>query len=180
MSDATPVESFVEPDDRFRVPPAADPSTEFFWASGAEGVLRFQCCTACGYFMHPPGPRCPACGSMELSPSPVSGDATIHSFTMNAQPWDGDATPYVVALVEMVEQVGLRLTTNLVGVNADEVAIGMPVHVVFEHRSFLGRGDIWFPLFTPALRNLTRYGPSGAITRQISQSGGEDGEVDTP
>ena len=44
-------------------------------------------------------------------------------------PWfDG---PYIVALVELEE--GTRLVTNLVDVAPDDVTIGMPVAVRFEH-----------------------------------------------
>ncbi len=139
----------IEPDDRFRVPPADEEPTAFFWAAGADGVLRFLRCRSCGYYLHPPGPRCPACGSLDLLPEAVSGRGVIHSFTVNRQPWDGDERPYAVALVELAEQSGLRLTTNLVGVDPSDVAIGDPVRVVFEHRSFPGRGEVWFPLFEP-------------------------------
>ncbi len=139
----------IDPDDRFRVPPAADPVTEFFWSSGADGRLRFQRCTACGYFLHPPGPWCPECGSHDLAPAPVSGRGTVHSFTINHQPWDGDPTPFVVALVELDEQVGLRLTTNIVGCAPTEVFVDQRVRVVFERRAFDGRGTIYYPLFTP-------------------------------
>ena len=37
-------------------------------------------------------------------------------------------------LVELPEQAGLRLTTNVVGCPADDVHIGMKVKVAFEHR----------------------------------------------
>ena len=142
----------IEPDDRFRVPPAADPVTEFFWSSGADGRLRFQRCTACGYFLHPPGPWCPECGSHDLAPAPVSGRGTVHAFTINHQPWDGDPTPFVVALVELDEQVGLRLTTNIVGCAPAEVFVDQRVRVVFERRAFDGRGTVYYPLFTPDQR----------------------------
>jgi uncharacterized OB-fold protein len=36
------------------------------------------------------------------------------------------------------------LTTNLVGVEPEDVQIGMPVRVVFELVE-----DVWLPLFTP-------------------------------
>jgi uncharacterized OB-fold protein len=36
------------------------------------------------------------------------------------------------------------LTTNLVGVEPEDVHVGMPVRVVFEHND-----DVWIPLFTP-------------------------------
>jgi uncharacterized OB-fold protein len=55
------------------------------------------------------------------------------------------ATPFVVAIVELAEQPGLRLTTNLVNCAVDQVKIGMPVRVLFENRD-----PVWIPLFEPA------------------------------
>ena len=126
----------------FRVLPALSDENRFFWTSGADGVLRFLRCASCGFYLHPPAPRCPRCGGSELGPEAVSGRATVHSFTVNHQSWDGSPEPYVLALVEFPEQVGLRLTTNLVGCDPEEVHIGLPVRVVFEHRD-----PVWFPLF---------------------------------
>lgn len=128
----------------FRVLPALDDQNRFFWTSGADGVLRFLRCDTCGYWLHPPSPRCPSCGGGDLSPQPVSGRATVFTFTVNHHPWDGDPTPYVIAIVELDEQRDLRLTTNIVGCSPDDVSIGMPVRVVFEHRD-----PVWFPLFEP-------------------------------
>ena len=42
------------------------------------------------------------------------------------------------------EQPDVRLTTNLVDVEPEDVRIGMPVRVLFEHVD-----DVWLPLFTP-------------------------------
>ena len=129
----------------FRVRPALDESNEFFWTSGADGSLRFQRCGACGYFLHPPGPRCPECGGTDLAPQAVSGRGEIFTFTVNHQPWDGSTEPYVIAIVALLEQDGLRLTTNIVDCDVDDVAIGLPVEVSFEERD-----GIWWPLFRPA------------------------------
>ena len=126
-----------------RVLPLIDSENEFFWTSGAEGVLRFVCCEDCSYYIHPPVPECPRCASRRVSPRAVSGVGEVHSYTVNHQAWDGDPSPYVIALVALAEQDGLRLTTNLVDVDIDEVRIGMPVQVQFEQH-----GDVWFPLFT--------------------------------
>jgi uncharacterized protein len=52
--------------------------------------------------------------------------------------------PYVVAEVELAEQRGLRLVTNIVGCDVDAVAIGMPVVVCFARA-----GDAHIPLFRP-------------------------------
>lgn len=128
----------------FRVRPALDKTNDFFWTSGADGVLRFLRCRACGYHLHPPSPRCPACGATDLAPEPVSGRGRVYSFTVNHQSWDGTDEPYVIAIVELAEQVDLRLTTNLVDVATEAVTIGMDVEVVFETQD----GISW-PLFKP-------------------------------
>ncbi|HLU42589.1 MAG TPA: Zn-ribbon domain-containing OB-fold protein [Microthrixaceae bacterium] len=128
----------------FRVLPELTEENRHFWTSGAEGVLRFLRCRGCGYWLHPPVPRCPSCGGRDVAPEAVSGRGTVFSCTVNHQPWDGSAEPWVVALVELPEQEGLRLTTNVVGVAPDEVHIGMPVEVTFEQHD-----DVWVPLFAP-------------------------------
>jgi uncharacterized OB-fold protein len=75
----------------------------------------------------------------------VSGRGVVHTFTVNHQPWiPGFDPPYLVAIIELDEQPGLRFTTNLVGVEPDEARIGMPVQVTFEQWE-----DVWLPLFEP-------------------------------
>ena len=129
-------------DQPFRVLPAIDDANEFFWTSGADGRLRFLRCRACGYYLHPPIPRCPECGSRDVAPEPVSGRGHLVSYTVNHQSWDGGVDPYAIILVELEEQVGLRLTSNLIGVDLDAIAIDQPVQVAFEERD-----GIFFPLF---------------------------------
>jgi hypothetical protein len=119
--------------------------TEPFWTGGEDGELRFWRCQDCQYWIHPPSPICPECHSRRLAPEPVSGRATLHTFTVNHQAWyPGLDPPYVVAIVELPEQAGLRLTTNLVGCDVDDVAIAMDVQVVFERYD-----DVWLPFFEP-------------------------------
>ncbi len=129
----------------FRVLPALDDENRFFWTSGADGKLRFLRCNQCGYYLHPPQPQCPQCESRDLAPREVSGRGTVHSFTINHQPWDGSTEPWAIVLIEFPEQEGLRLTSNMVNCANDDVKIGMQVQVWFEQH-----GDIYFPLFEPA------------------------------
>ena len=130
----------------FRILPRVTKDNEFFWTAGADGQLRFQRCGACGYWIHPSGPICPICHSKDVAPQAVAGDAVLHTYTVNRQAWlPGFDPPYVVAIVELPEQEGLRLTTNLVNCALDDVQIGMPVRVVFEQWD-----DVWLPLFEPA------------------------------
>ncbi|MNZ23844.1 hypothetical protein D3C78_409730 [compost metagenome] len=50
--------------------------------------------------------------------------------------------PYVVAIIELAEQEGLRFVSNVVGMDPQRVYIDMPVRV-----SFLNVEDVWLPLF---------------------------------
>lgn len=125
--------------------PRLDDANRPFWTGGERGELCFQRCQDCGHYLHPPSPRCSACYSERIEPERVSGEATVVTFSINHQPWLPDMeVPFVVAIVEMPEQDGLRLTTNVIDCPIEEVAIGMPVRVVFEQHD-----DVWIPFFRP-------------------------------
>jgi hypothetical protein len=129
----------------FRVLPRVTPETAHFWTGGEHGELRFLRCRECGTYIHPPTPLCPDDLSRDLVVEPVSGRATVATFTVNHQAWyPGLDLPYVIAIVEIEEQPSVRLMTNIVGCGPDAVRIGMAVRVVFEQYD-----DVWLPLFTP-------------------------------
>lgn len=128
-----------------RLLPRLDADNTFFWTSGADGRLRFLRCRACRTYVHPPAPRCPTCLEGDLSPEPVSGRAVVESYTVNHQQWIPGSEPYVVAWVSIVEQPDVRLTTNLVGVEPDDLAVGTAVEVTFEEHE-----GVYLPLFRPA------------------------------
>ena len=128
-----------------RIAPQDDPETNFFWASGEDGKLRFKHCQDCGYYSHPPTPRCPQCLSANMQADAVSGKATVLTYTVNIQQWVPGQAPYIIAIVTMDEQDDLRLTTLLAGVELDDPdIIGMKVEV-----RFLARYDVWYPTFVP-------------------------------
>jgi uncharacterized OB-fold protein len=128
-----------------RTLPLVTKANAHFWTSGGGGALQILRCTACGYWIHTPSPVCPHCLSAP-APQAVSGRGVVHTFTINVHPWEpGLDVPYIVAVVELVEQQGLRLTTNIVDCPPSEVWIGMPVEVVFEQID-----DVYLPLFRPA------------------------------
>ena len=133
------------PESVFRVLPTTEELSGFFWTSGADGKLRFLRCTSFSYLIHPPAPICPKCHSRDAEPAVVSGRGTLHSFTVNHQPWDGAGDVYVIGLVEIEDQADVRLTTNIVGIEPDDVRIGMPVEVVFEDHD-----PVFIPVFQPA------------------------------
>jgi uncharacterized OB-fold protein len=127
-----------------RALPVPDPLTDFFWRSGEDGSLRLMRCADCGYYVHPPSLPCPRCLGAVVRPEPVSGRAVVHSCTVNMQEWTPGQPPYVIAVVELAEQPGLRLTTNVVGCPPDSVWIDQPVRI-----AFVARDGLHFPVFIP-------------------------------
>ena len=123
--------------------PALNTDNSAFWQGGAEGHLLIHHCESCRQYFHPPAPICPRCNSQRVSPKVVSGKGAVLSYTVNQQAWRPDlAEPYVVAIIELAEQRGLRFVTNVVGQAPESVEIGMPVRVRFERHE-----DVWLPLF---------------------------------
>jgi uncharacterized protein len=119
-----------------------------FWTGGADGRLHIAHCDRCESWVHPPSPSCPDCDG-ELVPRPVSGFGTVFTYTVNVHRFNPSVpTPYVIAIVELIEQADLRVATNIVDCEADSVTIGMPVEVRFEQHA--GDDDtVFVPVFAP-------------------------------
>lgn len=129
----------------FPVPHLSD-DNRAFWTGGRAGELRIVRCNDCGYYIHPPSPRCPRCLSENVAPTPVSGRGHVYTYTVNRHAWSpGLEVPYVIAIVALNEQTDLRLMTNIVGCDPEQVAIDMPVRVEFREQ-----GDAFAPVFRPA------------------------------
>lgn len=125
--------------------PQLTDENEFFWTSGADGQLRFQQCQACESLIHPPAPVCRYCRSRDIGVRTVSGEATLAGFTVNHRfSVPGLPAPYVIAQVAMVEDPRVRLTTNIVEADPEDLRLGQQVEVVFEQIE-----DVWLPLFRP-------------------------------
>jgi len=117
-----------------------------FWTGGRDGMLLIMRCRDCGYYVHPPSPRCPKCLGDRVDPTAVSGRGTVYTYTINRRQWvPGLEVPFVLAVIALDEQEDLRLVSNVVGCPADEVAIGMRVEV-----EFIERGQAFVPVFRKA------------------------------
>ena len=78
----------------------------------------------------------------------VSGKATLSAFTVNHRFGFPDLPPpYVVAQVAIAEDPRVRLTTNIIECEPDELELGQTVEVVFEKAR--DDGTVWLPLFRP-------------------------------
>jgi uncharacterized OB-fold protein len=125
--------------------PKVDDDNRAFWTGGRDGELRIARCSDCGYYIHPPTPRCPQCLSDDVEPAAVSGRGRVYTYTVNRRVWaPGLDVPYVIAIVALEEQSDLRLMTNIVGCSPDEVAMDMPVRVEFREQ-----GGVYAPVFRP-------------------------------
>jgi len=128
-------------------PPLADAITLPFWQAAAEHRLVVQRCTACGHTRLPPAPLCPACRSADCDWKELSGRGEVYTYTTVHRPIAaGQKLPYVVAVIALEDAGGLRMISNLVGVEPEAVAIGMPVEVVWEDMG----PELALPRFRPA------------------------------
>ncbi len=109
--------------------PAPNVDSEGFWAATSQGRLALCRCTDCRVWLQPPLERCSSCAGSTAFED-VAGTGEVYSFIVVRQPSvPGYLTdlPYVVALVELDEQRGLRLPSRLVETPVESVRVGMRV-----------------------------------------------------
>jgi uncharacterized OB-fold protein len=127
--------------------PVPDDSNRFFWDAAAERRLVLQRCDACRRLQYPPDVVCVHCQSREMTTTEVSGRGTLYSYAVVERafhPGWASAPGYVVALVELDEQEGLRMLTNILDTDGSDLQVGMPLEVTFEDRA-----AITVPQFRP-------------------------------
>lgn len=131
-----------------RILPALSEHNRAFWTGGASGQLLITRCVRCALWVSPPAGDCPDCGG-ELVARPVSGRGTVFTYTVNHQPFNPAVpVPYVIAIVELDEQPGLRIATNIADCEPDSVRVGLPVEVRFERHDVDGEAA-FVPVFAP-------------------------------
>ena len=130
------------------VPPVVGHDDQFFWDGVKEGRLLIRKCAKCSRLQHPPSPMCPNCGSLEWDVQESSGKGTVHSWILSHHPTQPDEAPRIVALVELEE--GVRLVSNLQGIEPDDVKNDMVVQVDFADLETFDGGTVKLPQFRPA------------------------------
>jgi uncharacterized protein len=134
--------------DDIRPRPAPNETNRFYWEAASQHRLVLQKCRDCGKFQYPPDVACVFCQSQSSEHAQVSGRGTLYSFAVVDRLFHIGWTsklPYVVGLIDLVEQPGLRMLTNIVDVDPADVAVGMNVEVTFEDRS-----QVTLPQFRPS------------------------------
>ena len=112
--------------------PTVEEETREYWEVAKQGRLLVKHCNACGEVHHYPRPFCPFCWSEDVEWRQVSGRGTVYTYSIvyrnDLEPFSGWGA-YVPAVVELDE--GPRLMTTIVDCPHDQLAVGMPVEVVF-------------------------------------------------
>ena len=103
-----------------------------FWEGLKAERLLIQQCNQCNDWVFYPRRHCPQCFAHDLSWHEVSGGATLYSFTVTriaTLPDFADEMPQMLAVIELDQ--GVRINSNLVGLDESEVKIGMRLQPVF-------------------------------------------------
>jgi uncharacterized OB-fold protein len=128
--------------------PVPDAFSEEFWRAAKEHRLCLQRCRHCGTFSHPPEPLCANCLAPDAAFefAPLSGRGRISTWTVMRDafiPAFRPDIPWVIVVVELAEQPGLRVLARLVDGASAPLALGAEVEVVFEDVS----GETTLPQF---------------------------------
>jgi len=117
-----------------------------YYAHAGQDELRFQRCGDCGTWRHMPRYSCAICGSANWSWEKSSGRGTLYSWTITHRsfhPGFSEDVPYAVVVVEMEE--GMRLVSQIEGIEPAAYKLGMKLATVFARRA-----DASLPIFKPA------------------------------
>ncbi len=125
-------------------PPLGHDNT-WWWEKVKAGELPIQRCKRCGTLRHPPRSMCGNCQATEWDSIAASGKGTVYSYVVCHHPvFPGFEFPIVAAVIELEE--GTRIVSNVVGIDASKVRIGLPVRLSIEAVD----EQLRLPLFRPA------------------------------
>lgn len=124
--------------------PVIDADSKQFWEGCNKEQLLIQHCGDCHQYIYYPRIVCPNCMSSNISWHESSGRGKVYSYTIVrfGPPGFNDDVPFVSALVELEE--GVRMITNIVNCDVEDVTCDMPVEVTFEQRD-----TVKLPVFKP-------------------------------
>jgi uncharacterized OB-fold protein len=104
--------------------------TSRFWKGLEEGKIYATKCLKCGKLHFPPVADCGECGSSNLKWMELDGEGEIVTFTeVVVKPASfSEESDYIVAIARLRE--GVRALAWLVGVEREDVKVGMRVRLV--------------------------------------------------
>ena len=117
-----------------------------FWDGTKQHKLMVQHCNDCDANIFYPRRDCPECWSQNLGWIESSGRARVFTYSVTYEGVEQifvEDLPIIVAWVDLPE--GIRMTTNLVECEPEDLSIGMEVEVVFRDVT----DEITLPFFRP-------------------------------
>jgi uncharacterized OB-fold protein len=108
-----------------------------YWEALKNHELRLPKCRDCGHIWHPPASRvCPNCLSIDnYDFEKMSGRGKIWGWLRMHQryfPGFADDLPYNIVYVELDDQPGLRMISNLVHHTEEDLRCDQAVEIVFD------------------------------------------------
>ena len=124
-----------------------------FYEGSRNHELRIQQCLDCKMFRHLPTPMCPHCHSLRYDWTKVSGKGSVYAHVIArhaAHPAikEKDQLPFNICLIELEEQEGLRIVSNVLNIAPEDIYTDMPVQVTFMPTA--DDPNVVLPLFVPA------------------------------
>ena len=116
-------------------PPLPTPTdrTKPFWDGLREGKVRIQYSPSSEQWVFYPRSHAPLTLTDDLEWREISGEGTLYTYTIARRPTAPDfasEAQQIIAVVELDE--GPRLTSTLVNVAEEQIAVGMRVRPVFD------------------------------------------------
>ena len=114
--------------------PIAEYGAEPYWEACNEERLSMQRCEACSRLRWHPSPRCGDCGSADYAWDTLTGLGKINTWTVVTHPVHPAAiekVPYVVVVVDLDDQPGLLMVSNLVDCDPNNIRFEQRVQVAY-------------------------------------------------
>ena len=124
--------------------PHADAMSGPYWEGTRRGALVVQRCGACGSLRHYPQVLCARCYSDLIDWVELSGRGAVHSWTIcyhAFHPAFVQDVPYALVTVDMEE--GVRAMGRLVGLQFENLSVGLALRATFPRRAD-GFGQLTF------------------------------------
>lgn len=131
---------------RHRPLPRTDLDLDAYWEGCKRHELMLQRCRSCGSYIFHPRRYCGDCWSDDTEWVKSAGTGVVYTYSVIRQAGHSffrDKLPYIIGYVELDE--GIRMMTNFIDVEPEQIKVGMPVEVAFEDVL----EDFSVPLFRP-------------------------------
>ena len=124
-----------------------------YYAGAERGELVIPRCASCGRFNWYPPEACAYCGGADLPWTAVSGVGELFSWAVVGRAFArqfSEKIPYVAALVSLAEAPEVRIVSNVLDCDPQQLTVGMPLQAVFRTVEFADvQGSMTAPFFVP-------------------------------